>query len=69
MGALFLIASDRKKKIIVDNDGRTIVEFTITKRLKLLKLYRTNTMNVEELQDAVKIAQLFLAYIKSENLV
>lgn len=49
--------------------NKVVASFCITKRLKLLKLYETKTGNVEKLADAVKIAQLFLAYIKTENLV
>lgn len=55
--------------IFVKEEGKTIATFTITKILKRLKLYETEISDVEKLADAVKIAQLFLAYIKSENLV
>ena len=49
--------------------NKVVVSFYITQRLKLLKLRETKTGKAEKLADAVKIAQLFLAYIKSENLV
>ena len=49
--------------------NKVVASFSITQRLKLLKLYETKTGSAEKLADAVKIAQLFLAYIKSENLV
>ena len=49
--------------------NKVVASFCITQRLKLLKLYETKTGNTERLADAVKIAKLFLAYIKSENLI
>ena len=61
------VIEDKKRD---EQKGQKVVaSFYITKRLKLLKLYETKTSKVDELADAVKIAQLFLAYIKSENLV
>lgn len=77
MSAVFWIGDSGIKWISVIEEeernvyqgNKSVADFIVTRKLKLLKLWKTNTGKIDKLSDAIKIARLFHQYLKSEKLL
>ena len=73
MSAVFWIGDSGIKWISVieeeERNNKSVADFIVTRKLRLLKLWKTNTGKIDKLSDAIKIARLFHQYLKSEKLL